>query len=214
MTVTVKICGLSEPKTLAAAIDVGAGLVGFVFFRRSPRFVATDTAAELTGAVPRSVKAVGLFVNPKDKDIESILKRVPLGLLQLHGQESPDRVAEVRRKFGLPVIKALGISTPRDVMGAEAYDKAADWLLFDAKPPPDACRPGGNARAFDWTLLKSYRGALPWLLAGGLTRANVAAAIRASGAKAVDVSSGVESRPGVKSAAKIRAFINAARSAS
>lgn len=213
MPVAVKICGLSEPKTVTAAVDAGASFIGFNFFRRSPRFVSIDIAATLAGQVPRAVKTVGLFVDAKDKEIEAVLKKVSLSVLQLHGQESPGRVVEVRRKFGLPVMKALGISTSRDVVAALAFSKAADWLLFDAKPPPDASRPGGNARAFDWHVLKSYAVSLPWLLAGGLTRANVAVAIRAAGARAVDVSSGVESRPGVKSAAKIRAFVNAVRAA-
>ena len=213
MAVAVKICGLSEPKTVTAAVDAGAAMVGFVFFRRSPRFVTTDNAADLIAAVPRGVTSVGLFVDPTDKTLESILKKVPLAALQLHGRETPERVTQVRKTFGLPVIKALGIAAQRDVMAAGAYDGCADWLMFDAKPPPQATRPGGNAAAFDWTLLKSYGRATPWILAGGLTRANVGAAVKASGARTVDVSSGVESRPGVKSAAKIRAFIAAVRAA-
>lgn len=211
MTIAVKICGLSEPKTVAAAVDAGAAFVGFMFFRRSPRFVATDTAAALVADVPRGVTSVGVFVDAKDKELERILKKVPLGALQLHGKETPERVAEIRKTFGIPVIKVLGISTQRDLVGAGAYDRVADWMMFDAKAPPGATRPGGNAIAFDWTVLKTYVGRAPWLLAGGLTRVNVGAAVKASGAQAVDVSSGVESRPGVKSAAKIRAFIAAVR---
>jgi phosphoribosylanthranilate isomerase len=213
VSVAIKICGLSEPKTLAAAIEAGAAFVGFNFFRRSPRFVSTDVAADLVDRVPRGTRAVGLFADPRDSDIEAVLKAVRLDVIQLHGHETSDRVAAVRNRFALPVMKAIGVSGPRDVIAAAAYDKVADWLLFDAKPPPDATRPGGNARPFDWPLLRTYTGALPWLLAGGLTRANVASAIKASGANAVDVSSGVETRPGVKSAAKIRAFVAAVRAA-
>lgn len=213
MTVAVKICGLSEPKTLAAAIEAGAGFVGFMFFRRSPRFVTLDAAAALAADVPRDVISVGVFVDPKDKELERVLKKVPLKALQLHGKETPERAAEIQQHFGLPIIKVLGVSTQRDLMAARVYDKIADWMMFDAKAPPGATRPGGNAVAFDWTLLKTYGGRTPWLLAGGLTRGNVGAAIKASGARMVDVSSGVESAPGVKSAAKIRAFIAAVRAA-
>jgi phosphoribosylanthranilate isomerase len=211
--VDVKICGLSDPKTVTAAAEAGAAFFGFVFFRRSPRFVSPGLAGTLVRLVPRTARSVGLFVDPQDKEIGAALDAASLNMLQLHGKETPERVAEIRRRFGLPVIKALGVSTYRDITAAGAFDKSADWLLFDAKPPPEATRPGGNAKAFDWALLKSYTGSQPWLLAGGLTRANVAAAIGASGARAVDVSSGVETRPGVKSAAKIRAFINAAGTA-
>ncbi len=213
MPVDVKICGLSDPKTVTAAAEAGAAFFGFVFFRRSPRFVSPGLAGTLVRLVPRTARSVGLFVDPRDKEIGAALDAASLNMLQLHGKETPERVAEIRRRFGLPVIKALGVSTYRDITAAGAFDKSADWLLFDAKPPPEATRPGGNAKAFDWALLKSYTGSQPWLLAGGLTRANVAAAIGASGARAVDVSSGVETRPGVKSAAKIRAFINAAGTA-
>jgi phosphoribosylanthranilate isomerase len=209
MTVAVKICGLSEAKTLAAAVDAGAAYVGLVFFRRSPRFVTLDAAAELASLVPRGVTCVGLFVDPTDADLELVLRDVRLGMIQLHGREDPARVRRVRALTGLPVMKAVGISSARDVLAAASYAGTADWLLFDAKPPREAARPGGNALAFDWSLMRAFAGATPWMLAGGLTRANVAAAIKASGAKAVDVSSGVETKPGVKSASKIRAFIRA-----
>ena len=209
MTVAVKICGLTEARGLKAAVDAGAAYVGLNFFRRSPRFVDLDTAAKLANAVPRGVTSVGLFVDPTDSDLDTIIGRVNLGMIQLHGRETPDRIAKIKADTGLPVMKALGIATARDVLAAAAYEQVADFLLFDAKPPADATRPGGNALAFDWTLMRSYTGRLPWGLAGGLTRANVAAAIAASGAQMVDVSSGVESRPGVKSPAKIRSFIGA-----
>jgi len=209
MKVSVKICGLSDERGLTAAAESGAAFVGFVFHRRSPRFVTLEQAATLVAQVPRGVESVGLFVNPTDAELESVLNVARLDMIQLHGKETPARVDEVRLHTGLPAIKAVGISTARDVMAAAAYEGHADWLLFDAKPPKDATRPGGNAVAFDWTLMKSYTGKTPWMLAGGLTRANVVAAIKASGARAVDVSSGVETQPGVKSPARIRAFVNA-----
>jgi len=212
MSVAVKICGLTDERGLTAAVDGGAAFIGLNFFRRSPRFVALEQAAELAGLVPRGVEIVGLFVNPTDAEIESTLGHVTLDIIQLHGQETPVRVNEIKRLFGLPVIKAVGIATARDVLDAAAYQGHADWLLFDAKPPKDATRPGGNAAAFDWTLLKTYTVNTPWMLAGGLSRSNVVEAIRTSGATAVDVSSGVETAPGVKSPAKIRAFLNAVQS--
>ncbi|MBL8644753.1 MAG: phosphoribosylanthranilate isomerase [Rhodospirillaceae bacterium] len=210
MSIAVKICGLTTEKALTAAVDAGADYVGFVFFRRSPRYVDMALAASLVLSVPRHVTPVGLFVDPTDAELETALKAVPLSMLQLHGAETPARVGEIAKKFGIPIMKAVGVSSPADVVGAAVYD-AASWLLFDAKPPKDATRPGGNAKAFDWALMQGYLGPKPWMLAGGLTAGNVQDAITASKAKAVDVSSGVESRPGVKSAAKIRAFIKAVR---
>jgi phosphoribosylanthranilate isomerase len=213
VTVAVKICGLTEPRGLKAAVDAGAAYVGFVFFRRSPRFIAADQAAALVDLVPRGVIAVGLFVDPTDAELDRVLARVPLGMIQLHGSETPARVAAVKARTGLKAMKVLGIAVPKDVIAAKAYEGAADRLLFDAKPPPGATRPGGNALAFDWALVRAYAGPLPWGLAGGLTKANVAAAIAASGATMLDVSSGVESRPGIKSPAKIRAFMAAVAAA-
>ncbi|MBX7198954.1 MAG: phosphoribosylanthranilate isomerase [Rhodospirillaceae bacterium] len=211
MKLQIKICGLTDARGVTAAVDAGANLVGFVFFRRSPRYVSPEMAAELASLVPRGVKKVGLFVNPTDAELEKTLKAVRLDMIQLHGKETPARVDAVRMLSGLPVMKALGIETPKDLIDAKAYSEHADWLLFDAKPPKDATRPGGNARSFDWSLLKTYVGRTPWGLAGGLTRGNIAKALKESGARLVDVSSGVESRPGVKSPAKIRAFAKAAR---
>ena len=211
MTIAVKICGLSEQTTLDAAVDAGADYIGFNFYRRSPRYVMLDRAADLAASLPRRVAAVGLFVDPTDAELALTLRDVPLGMIQLHGRETPERVAAIRAKTGLPVMKALGVAAARDVMSASAYAAAADWLLFDAKPPKDATLPGGNAVPFEWSLMRNYGGPLPWMLAGGLTRGNVRAALKASGARAVDVSSGVESKPGRKSAAKIRAFIKAVR---
>ena len=213
MKVSVKICGLNDERGLTAAIDAGADFTGFVFFRRSPRFVTIDQAVDLIAQVPRKVTTVGLFVNPTDAELDRVLNNVRLGAIQLHGKETPERVDAIRAAYSLPVIKALGVSSARDVMDAAAYENHADWLMFDAKPPKDATRPGGNALAFDWKLMASYTGKSPWFLAGGLTRANVARAIVESGARLVDVSSGVESSPGVKSPAKIRSFVMAAKAA-
>ncbi len=211
--VAVKICGLTESRGLKAAIENGAAYIGLNFFRRSPRFVGTEQAAKLAALVPRGVKSVGLFVDPSDTELAQTLDHVALDVIQLHGKESAERVAEVKARFRLPVMKVIGVGTARDVMGANAYDEVADYLLFDAKPPPGATRPGGNAVAFEWSLMRSYAGRLPWGLAGGLSRDNVVEAIAASGARMVDVSSGVETRPGVKSPAKIRAFLAAVAAA-
>lgn len=211
MSIAVKICGLTNEKALAAAVDAGADYVGFVFFRRSPRYIDAAAASSLVLSVPRNVTPVGLFVDPTDAELENVLNDVPLGMLQLHGSETPARVGEISKKFGLKVMKAVGVSSPADVAAASAYAGVADWLLFDAKPPKTSSRPGGNAQAFEWALMRAHPTHTPWMLAGGLTTANVQAAIAASGATAVDVSSGVETKPGVKSAAKIRAFIKAAR---
>jgi phosphoribosylanthranilate isomerase len=214
VTITVKICGLTDAKAVMTAVDAGANFVGFVLFRRSPRFLTIEAAADLVSGVPRTVTSVGLFVDPTDSQIDKTLKAMRLGMIQLHGKETPARVAAIRKKFNVPVMKAIGVAARADVLAASEYSGVTDWLLFDAKPIATASRPGGNATAFDWPLMKTYNGALAWMLAGGLTAKNVAAAVKASGARAVDVSSGVETRPGVKSPAKIRSFIKAVRAIS
>ncbi len=211
MAVAVKICGLTDAKAITTAVDAGVNFIGLVFFRRSPRFVSIECAVDLISGVPRAVTTVGLFVDPTDSQIEKTLKVIRLGVLQLHGKETPARVAAIRKKFNVPVMKAIGVATRADVLGASDYQSVADWLLFDAKPVAAATRPGGNATAFEWPLMKTYQGSLPWMLAGGLTAKNVADAVKASGARVVDVSSGVETQPGRKSPAKIRAFIKAVR---
>lgn len=211
--VQVKICGLTDAKAVAAAVEGGADFVGSVFFAKSPRNIAPERAAELLAEVPRRIKKVGLFVDPDDRLLDQVLSRVRLDILQLHGKESPARVEAVRKAYGLPVMKVIGVSVPADLAAADAYLAVADRLMFDAKPPPGADRPGGNARAFDWTLLAGRKWPLPWMLAGGLTARNVARAIRLSGARAVDVSSGIEKAPGVKDPRKILSFINAAKGA-
>jgi phosphoribosylanthranilate isomerase len=215
MTVQVKICGLSTPETMTAALEGGAAFVGLVFYPPSPRAVTPEQAAPLAALVPDEVITTGLLVDADDATIEAILREVPLDLLQLHGSESPERVAAVKARFGLPVMKVVKLRQPGDLEAVEPYLAVADRLLFDAKPPAEmtGALPGGNAVTFDWTLLAGTTWALPWMLAGGLTAENVARAIAVSGAPAVDVSSGVEDRPGVKNPNKIKAFLEAARGA-
>jgi phosphoribosylanthranilate isomerase len=209
--VQVKICGLTEEAGVAAAIEAGADFLGMVFFPPSPRCIPPARAAELMDGVPAAIKRVGLFVDADDRALERVLSEVRLDVLQFHGAESPERIEAVRRDFATPVMKALGIEGAADLDQAKRYLDVADRLMFDAKPPKDATRPGGNAKSFDWTLLAGRKWKLPWMLAGGLTVRNVAEAIRASGAPAVDVSSGVETSPGIKDPEKVRAFITAAR---
>ncbi len=211
MSVDVKICGLSDAESVDAAIDGGADYLGFVFFEKSPRNVAPTLVAELVEDVPEEVRKVGLFVDPDDALLGQVLTHVRLDCLQLHGSETPERVDAIRLSCGLPVMKVVGVSDAADVAAASRYTDHADMLLFDAKPPPDADRPGGNATTFNWSLMTAYRGALPWLLAGGLTPENVAQAIIEANAPGVDVSSGVESAPGQKDPALITAFLKAAK---
>lgn len=211
MTVEVKICGLSTPASISAAVFGGARYVGFIFYPASPRFVGPDRAAALAAMVPSSVLKVGVVVDIPDADLAALLEHVRLDMLQLHGREPPERVAEIRQRFGLPVIKAAPIYTADDLGRARRFEAVADRLLFDAKAPAGASRPGGNAISFDWRLLKDFACPRPWFLAGGVTAGNVAEAVRQSGAAAVDISSGVETAPGVKSAERIRQFLKAAR---
>lgn len=206
----IKICGLREAQHVAAAVEAGARYLGFNFFPKSPRSVTFKEARELGGDVPAGIARVGLFVNPDDELLDEALSVAALDLIQLHGSESPQRVAEVKSRFGLPVMKAVGIATAEDLPQLTDYGLVADMLLVDAKPPKDAVLPGGNGLAFDWRLLTGRRPLKPWMLAGGLTPANVAEAIRLTGAPAVDVSSGVETAPGQKDATLIRDFIAAA----
>lgn len=206
----VKICGLKTPQDIAAAVEAGAQYTGFVFFPKSPRAVSVDQARDLAGHVPTGVMRVGLFVDPDDALLDHTLATVPLDMIQLHGKETPDRVAQVKSRFGLPVMKAMGIASSADLDQIWDYGLTADMLLIDAKPPRDAELPGGNGLAFDWRLLVGRRFLKPWLLAGGLNPDNVAQAIRLTGAPGVDVSSGVESAPGTKDPDLIRAFVRAA----
>lgn len=209
MTVEAKICGINTAEAMSAALDGGAAWVGLMFFPPSPRFATLGLAATLSQQAAERAERVGVFVAPDDALLAETLAAVPLDAIQLHGKETPERVAEVKAKFRLPVWKAVSIAEPVDVENARAYFRAADRLLFDAKPPKGSPLPGGNAVAFDWTLLTGTEWPLPWLLSGGLHAGNVAEAVRLTGAAAVDVSSGVESEPGQKDPARIRSFLDA-----
>lgn len=208
--VKVKICGLTKPEHVHAAADAGAVYGGFVFFAKSPRNVSVELARDLALEAPVGLAKVALVVDADDATLDAILNHVPLDMLQLHGKESPARVAELRARYGLPVMKAIGIAEPADLAQIDAYAGAADQLLIDAKAPKGAALPGGNGLSFDWRLVNRKYWPLPWMLAGGLTPDNVGLAVQMTGARQVDVSSGVESAPGIKDAALIRAFVAAA----
>lgn len=207
----VKICGLSTPDHVRAAADAGAAYVGFVFFAKSPRNVSMETAKELAALVPDGVRKVALVVNADDTYLDTLVRDVPLDMIQLHGSESPARVAEVKARYGLPVMKAVGVANAEDLAALDSYAAVADQLLIDAKPPKGADLPGGNGLAFDWRLISGRDWPVPWMLAGGLTPENVAEAVRLTGARQVDVSSGVESAPGAKDETLIADFVKAAR---
>ena len=211
MTVTAKICGINDPAAMKAAVEGGASHVGLVFYPPSPRSVTPAVAAELADVAGNRAVRAGLFVDPDDATIDAVLSQVPLDLIQLHGTETPERVAALRRRTGRPVMKAVRIGGAADIDGARAYLDAADWLMFDALPPKEMADalPGGNAVAFDWGLLAGRGWPLPWMLAGGINAGNVAEAVRRSGARVVDTSSGVEDAPGCKNPDKIRAFLAA-----
>lgn len=208
--IRVKICGITDSADIPAAILAGARYVGFVFFPPSPRNLSLTEAAFIARSVPEGICKVALTVDADDALLDRLLDAVPLDMLQLHGRESPQRVAVVQERFGLPVMKAVGVAGEGDLPALDDYARVADQILVDAKPPKDADLPGGNGLAFDWRLIAGRRWPVPWMLAGGLTPENVAEAIRMTGARQVDVSSGVESAPGVKDAARIRAFVAAA----
>jgi phosphoribosylanthranilate isomerase len=213
MTPIVKICGLSTGLTLDAALDAGADMVGFVFFSKSPRHIDWATARALGRHAEGRAKIVALSVDADDDTLKRIVDALSPDLMQLHGSETPARVKQIGELFARPTMKAIGVATREDLAAAKAYEGVADVLLIDAKPPKDAVLPGGNGRPFDWRLTQDFHAPLPWLLSGGLEPDNVAAAIALSGARGVDVSSGVESAPGVKDPTKIRAFVAAARRA-
>jgi phosphoribosylanthranilate isomerase len=210
-----KICGLKTPEAVAAAMSGGAAYLGFVLFEKSPRHLTAEAAARLIAPVRQagSVQIVALTVDPTDADIDHIVAVLKPDLIQLHGAETPQRAAAVGALSGLPIIKAVGVSDASDIAAARAYEGAAQHLMFDAKPPRDADRPGGHGAAFDWTLLDGLRLERPWFLAGGLDPWNVAEAVRLSRAPLVDVSSGVERGPGVKDPDLIAAFLSAVRRA-
>lgn len=210
--VKVKVCGLRSAEHIVAAAEAGASYVGFVFFSKSPRNISFEDAAALAIDVPIGVAKVALVVNPDDAYLDDLTATVPLDMLQLHGAETPERVAEVKARYGLPVMKAIGIATVDDLAQIDAYADVSDQLLIEAKPPKGSDLPGGNGVTFDWALLRDRKyWTVPWMLAGGLTMDNVAEAIRVTGARQVDLSSGVESAPGVKDTGLIHAFIAAAQ---
>lgn len=213
MGTAVKICGLTRPDDVDAAVAAGARYVGFVFFPKSPRHLDLAAARALALRVPPGCVKVALTVDAEDGLLDRILAEVPVDMLQLHGQETPERVANLRARHGLPVMKAIGIRSESDLSTIDRYAPVADQILIDAKPPADADIPGGNGLAFDWRLITGRRWPVPWMLAGGLTPENVGEAIRLTGARQVDVSSGVEEGPGVKDAGRMQRFVGAADAA-
>lgn len=209
--VRVKICGLRTVADVNAVAAAGAAYMGLNFFPRSPRYVALDLARELALAAPVGLAKVALVVDADDAALDAIVDAMPLDMLQLHGHESPDRVAQVRARYGLPVMKVIGVADEGDLAPLLEFSLAADQIMIDAKPPKGAVLPGGNGVAFDWRLVAQRRWLRPWMLAGGLTPENVADAIRLTNARQVDVASGVEASPGVKDAARVSAFVAATR---
>ena len=208
--VRVKICGLRTTADVAACAAAGAAYIGLNFFPPSPRFLTLDQGRALSLAAPDGLAKVALVVDAEDETLDAIVDAMPLDMLQLHGKESPDRVAELRARYGLPVMKVLGVAGEGDLAALMDYSLVADQLLIDAKAPNDAILPGGNGLSFDWRLVAQRRWLRPWMLAGGLTAQNVAEAVRLTNVRQVDVASGVESAPGIKEPAKIAAFIAAA----
>jgi phosphoribosylanthranilate isomerase len=209
--VSVKICGLATVNDVRACADAGANYMGLVFFEKSPRNIIIPAARELALAAPLGLAKVALVVNPSDAELDAITSSVPLDMLQLHGRETPERVAEVKARYGLPVMKAVGIADGDDLPKLESYFGVADQILVDAKPPKGGELPGGNGLSFDWCLIAGRRWPCPWMLAGGLTPENVAEAVKMTGAKQVDVSSGVEDAPGQKNAELIQKFVQSSR---
>jgi phosphoribosylanthranilate isomerase len=210
MSVAVKICGVKTPDDISACAAAGARYVGFNFFPKSPRFLNSETAAALAVSAPLGLAKVGLVVNAGNDVLDALTQSVPLDMLQLHGSETPERVAEVKNRYGLPVMKAVGIADAEDLAALDLFEPIADQILVDAKPPKNAVLPGGNGLKFDWRLISGRSWRKPWMLAGGLTPSTVGAAIAATNARQVDVASGVERCPGEKDADLIADFVNAA----
>lgn len=207
----VKICGITENSALEAAVDAGANYIGFVFFPKSPRNLEIEQAAKLAVTVPVGICKVALVVNPDNATLDAICDQVPIDMLQLHGTESPARVVEIKARYGLPVMKAVGVAEASDLAMLDTYAQVADQILVDAKPPKNASLPGGNGLAFDWRLIADRRWTVPWMLAGGLAADNVGQAVLLTNARQVDVSTGVENRAGIKDVTKIRQFIQSAK---
>jgi phosphoribosylanthranilate isomerase len=212
-SVLVKICGLSTPGALEAALEAGADMVGFVFFPASPRNLTIEAAGMLGERVQGRAQKVALSVDADDRLLDAVVETLRPDVLQLHGRESPARIGALKQRFGLPVMKAIAIETKSDLAAVAAYAQIADRLLFDARAPRDATRPGGLGKPFDWALLKNLDPGVPFMLSGGLDIGNLAEALEITRAGGVDVSSGVERAPGEKDADKIRAFVRAARTA-
>lgn len=210
MAIAAKICGLTTAEAVKTARDAGADMIGFVFYPPSPRAIDVDLARALAEVAGPEVRAVGVFVDPDDDLLRRAITGAGLDMVQLHGSESPERVAEIRRRFKLPVIKAIQVTDAKDVTGAREFEPVADYLMFDAKPPAESLLPGGNGQAFDWSLLDGQSWRRPWILSGGLDADVLEDAVAASGAMAVDVSSGVETAPGAKAPHLIAAFLEAA----
>lgn len=215
MNIEAKICGLSTQKSVQAAIDNGAKYVGFVFYPRSPRNVSIENAAKLAQIAGSDAFKVGVFVNPDDELLTNVLKEVDLDIIQLHGNEPLERVQYIKARFNKKVMKAISISAVGDISRAREYERKADMLLFDTKPPANLedALPGGNGLAFDWNLIAGNEWRVPWMLSGGLNGTNVTEAIKISGAKIVDVSSGLESAPGRKEIEKIKSFMDTVKKA-
>lgn len=209
--IAVKICGLKTQADITAAAEAGARYIGFVFFEKSPRNVSAEEAAVLASEAPQGLCKVALVVNADDAFLDDMLGKVAIDMLQLHGSESPERVAEIKSRYGLPVMKAVGVADASDLPALDAYMRVADQILVDAKPPKTADLPGGNGLAFDWTLIAGRRWSVPWMLAGGLTPENVEKAVAMTGARQVDVSSGVELSAGEKSHVLITCFVQSAQ---
>ena len=209
--VRVKICGITSQQLMRDVGNAGAQYAGLVFFEKSPRNLSLDKARSIALEAPTGLAKVALLVNPSDRFLDSLTTTVPLDMIQLHGSETPERVSEIKQKTGLPVMKSIGVAEKDDLKKLEVYATVADQLMVDAKPAKDAILPGGNGYAFDWSLLQGQRWTGPWMLAGGLNLENVAQAIAITGTQQIDVSSGVEIRPGEKDKQKINAFVTAAQ---
>ncbi len=213
MSLIVKICGLATPDALDVALDAGADMVGFVFFAPSPRHLAFGSARELGRRVRGRAQKVALTVDADEAFLENVVEALQPDMLQLHGRERPPRIEALKKRFGLPVMKAIAVAEKNDLVAVGAYSGVADRLLFDARAPREATRPGGLGKSFDWHLLENLDPGVPFMLSGGLDADNVGEALRITRAPGVDVSSGVERAPGVKDLDKIRAFVRAARQA-
>lgn len=203
----VKICGLTTADTMNAAIEARADFLGFVFYGRSPRNLTAEKAASLVNQVPDHIKAVGLFVDASDDEIDAVISKAKLDVLQLHGVETPQRIMALKSRYNLPIIKAVKISAPEDLIMLGPAQAVADWILFDAKAHEKSSLPGGNGVVFDWQLLKNLKTTKPWMLSGGLHADNIKTALETLRPDVVDVSSGVEDLPGIKNPDKIREFI-------